>query len=97
MNAAKPRAKRALGGVPINARGGGKAKQGKSKDSGVVEARASSGVKAAKDRSPSKRSIRTGAGATGAGFDRGSKLRGGLRRPKGWKEQLASYYGEVFG
>ena len=93
IEGAKPRPKRAVGGKPINRTERPKGR-GKRRDTGVVESRGAAG--ATHDAMPSKRTIRTGAGGQGAGFDRGSKLRGGMRKPKGWREQLRDYHGVTF-
>lgn len=95
LEGAKPRPRRAVGGKPVNqASRKTRKKKGDPKGTGIVSARASATTK--REQMPSKRSIRSGAGAKGAGFDRGSKLRSGMRTPKGWRDQLRDYHGVTF-
>lgn len=94
LEGGKARPRRAVGGRVVTS--GKPKRRAKGRDVGVVGSRGSkSATEARANKEPSKRSIRTGAGARGAGFDRGSRLRGGMRTPLGWKDQLRRYHGET--
>lgn len=93
LEGGKARPRRAVGGRVVTSKGPKARKKGK--DVGVVGSRAAAQASGARsEKEPSKRTIRTGAAAKGSGFDRGSRLRGGMRTPLGWKDQLRRYHGE---